>query len=234
MPKPPDEGPVRPAAALAPAVEPMKRHRWLGWTLALLALELVVSAVAPHDRLTWFLETAPIMGAVPFLIHHGLRGRISAAIYAVAVLHALILAIGGHYTYAHVPAGDWLVARGWSDRNNYDKLGHLFQGITPTLVLYEVMRRRYPAVAPGRFLSLLLILAAGGISALYEIIEWQSAVLLGAGADEFLGTQGYEWDTQSDMLCALLGATLAAIIVLPFQERLLRPAIAGEPAVPPR
>jgi putative membrane protein len=191
-------------------------------TLVLLILALPVSAVGAHDLPTWWLEVAPVLLAIPFIWVFGKQGRISPFLQAFILVHALILMIGGHYTYALTPVGDWVRDLGMGERNNYDKLGHLFQGIMPALLIREVfMRLGYWNKHPV-FLGAMTVLAAGGVSALYEVLEMTAALILGGGADAFLGTQGYVWDTQTDMATALAGALLAVFLLPRMHARSIR------------
>ena len=189
--------------------------------LSLLLALLACSGLRPYDRLTWLLEVAPILLALPILILTYRRFRFSDLCYALIFVHALILMLGGAYTYARVPLGFW-VERWFSlPRNPYDKLGHLFQGLVPALVAREVLIRGQH-VRGRRMLGFLVICIALAISAAYELVEWLSALSLGQGADEFLGTQGDPWDTQTDMAAALLGSILALAVFSRFQDRQIR------------
>ncbi|MEQ1898540.1 MAG: DUF2238 domain-containing protein [Vicinamibacterales bacterium] len=173
--------------------------------LAALIVLLVLSGVGPYDRATWVMEVFPIVIAVPLMWVTYRRFPLTPMLYAIIWVHAVILLVGGAYTYARVPLGfavaDWFGL----DRNPYDKLGHLFQGITAALVAREVLVRG--AYVRGRvMLGLVVVCMALALSATYEFVEWGAALAFGSGADEFLGTQGDPWDTQSDMLCAVIGA----------------------------
>jgi putative membrane protein len=182
--------------------------------VAILVLLLALTRWHAYDPVTWWLEVAPVIAALPFLWAFGARGRLSNFLLIVVVLHATVLMVGGHYTYALAPPGEWVRALGIGMRNNYDKLGHFMQGFTPVLVIREVFVRSGDWKTRPVFLGTLAVLAAGGISALYEVIEMTAALAMGQGADAFLGTQGYVWDTQTDMATALVGA-LAAVFFLP-------------------
>jgi putative membrane protein len=177
--------------------------------VSLLILLLALTRWHAYDPVTWWLEVAPVLVALPFLWAFGARGRLSAFLLVVIVLHATVLMIGGHYTYALAPPGEWVRAMGIGARNNYDKLGHFMQGFTPVLMIREVFIRSGDWKKRPFFLGTLAVLAAGGISALYEVIEMTAALAMGQGADAFLGTQGYVWDTQTDMATALVGAVVA-------------------------
>ena len=156
------------------------------------------SGVHPHDRLTWWLEVAPVFLALAILLPTYRRFRMTDLAYVLIAIHAVILAVGGKYTYALNPLFDWLrEVFGWS-RNHYDRLGHFAQGFVPALVTRELLLRTSP-LRQGKWLFALVTLFCLGISALYELLEWLAAIRLGQASDSFLGTQGDPWDTQSDM-----------------------------------
>jgi putative membrane protein len=182
------------------------------------AIALAVSGVAPHDRLTWLLEVAPILIAVPVLIATARRFPLTPLAYRLIFLHALILMLGGHYTYAEVPLGDWVADALGLDRNPYDRLGHLAQGFVPAIVIREILIRRSP-LRPGKWLAFLVVCVCLAISAAYELIEWWSALIGGESADAFLGTQGDQWDTQWDMFTALVGAVAALALLGRYHDR---------------
>lgn len=190
------------------------------WLLVLL-LALVLSGWRPYERLTWFLEIAPILIVLPILIATQQRMPLTTVLYVAIAVHALVLMLGGAYSYARVPLGfqiaEWF---GWQ-RNPYDKIGHFVQGFVPALAVREILQRGQHVRGPRMlvFLTLCVVLA---ISACYELIEWGAAVALGQGADEFLGTQGDPWDTQSDMGMALLGGVCALLTLARWQDRQLR------------
>jgi putative membrane protein len=187
---------------------------WLAIFFAVLAW----SGWNPHDYLTWWLEVTPALIALIILWLTRKRFPLTPLSYWLILAHAIILMVGGHYTYAEVPAGDWL--RDWmgGDRNNYDKLGHLAQGFVPAVVVREILLRNQ-VVARRGWLSLFVVSICLAFSALYELIEWSVALLSNQAAEAFLGTQGYVWDTQSDMFMALLGAGLAIVILGKWQDR---------------
>ncbi|WP_017937342.1 DUF2238 domain-containing protein [Zestomonas thermotolerans] len=188
-------------------------------TLALIVLAaLLVSGIAPYDRATWWLEVSPVLLAAPVLLASYRRFPLSDLLYWLIALHCLVLILGGAYTYARVPAGFWVQELLDLSRNPYDKLGHLMQGLVPTLIAREILLRG-GFVAPGRMLAFLSLCVAMAISAVYELIEWAVALIAGGGAVDFLGTQGDPWDTQSDMFCALLGASCALLCLTRLQDR---------------
>ena len=173
--------------------------------LLIFSLVLLWSGIHPHDSFTWVLEVAPAILGVLVLLATGRRFRFSSFAYWVMLLHAVVLMVGGHYTYAEVPLFDWLrEPMGWS-RNNYDKVGHFMQGFAPAVVTRELLWR-LDVVRKRGWLAFLTVCVCMAISAVYELIEWLVAVLSRQAADAFLGTQGYVWDTQSDMLWCLIGA----------------------------
>ena len=182
------------------------------------AIALAVSGVAPHDRLTWLLEVAPIPIAVPVLIATARRFPLTPLAYRLIFLHALILMLGGHYTYAEVPLGDWVADALGLARNPYDRLGHLAQGFVPAIVVREILIRRSP-LRPGKWLAFLVVCVCLAISAAYELVEWWSALIGGENADAFLGTQGDQWDTQWDMFTALVGAVAALALLGRYHDR---------------
>ena len=198
----------------------------LAASLVLLAL-LAVSGLHAYDRTTWWLEVAPILIALPVLVATRRRFPLTPLVYTLLFVHALILIIGGTYTYARVPFGFWLKALLHTARNPYDKIGHFAQGFVPALVTREVLvRGRY--VRSSRMLAFLVVCVVLAISASYELIEWLSAVLLGQGADDFLGTQGDPWDTQSDMAFALVGG-VCSLLFSRAHDRQIR-ALSGSTA----
>ena len=176
---------------------------------------LIWSGINPKDYLTWSLEVLPaVLGAV--LLASTYRSfRLTSLLYVLILLHCIVLIVGGHYTYAEVPLFDGLFG---AQRNNYDKLGHFFQGFVPALIAREILIRQ--RVVNGKWwLNLFVVSIALAFSAFYELIEWWVALLSGEGADAFLGTQGYIWDTQSDMAMALVGAVCALILLSKYHDK---------------
>lgn len=179
---------------------------------------LIVSGISPYDRLTWVMEVLPVLLIVPLLAFTAGRFPLTRLLYLLIATHALILIAGGAYTYARVPLGDWVKDAFDLARNPYDKLGHLAQGLVPALAARELLIRR--ALVNGRAIAAVLsVCVAMAISAVYELIEWAAALIMGQGADEFLGTQGDQWDTQSDMFMALIGATIAMTLLARWHDR---------------
>lgn len=198
-----------------------RRTPWLLFGLILLLGLLGVSGLNPHDRTTWLLEVLPVMIVLPLLCATYRRFPLTTLLYACIFAHALVLMLGGAYTYARVPLG-FEVAElfGWQ-RNPYDKLGHFFQGFVPALVAREILvRGRY--VNGRRMLAFLVACVVLAISASYEFVEWWVALAVGQDADAFLGTQGDPWDTQSDMFAALVGALSALSLLSRVHDRQIR------------
>jgi putative membrane protein len=194
------------------------RSRWL-LALGLFVLAaLVFSGIAPYDRKTWLLEVSPVLVAAPFMLATYRRFPLTSLLYVLIAAHALVLMLGGAYTYARVPLGFWMQDLLGLGRNPYDKLGHFMQGFVPVLVAREILLRNGFLRSKGmaNFLSACVALA---ISAFYELVEWWAALALGQGADEFLGTQGDPWDTQSDMFFAMIGATVALVALSRVHDR---------------
>ncbi|MFC7421789.1 DUF2238 domain-containing protein [Iodobacter arcticus] len=180
----------------------------LGFILGLLAL----SGVRPYDRATWLMEVLPIIIAVPALCATYKRFPFTTLIYALIFAHALVLMLGGAYTYARVPLGFEIAELFGFHRNPYDKIGHFFQGFVPALVAREIfIRGEY--IRGHKMLAFIVVCTVLAISAAYEFIEWGAALTMGQGADEFLGTQGDPWDTQSDMFFAFIGAITALLLL---------------------
>jgi putative membrane protein len=188
--------------------------------VAALLAALAVSGWQPHDRLTWLMEVAPVLIVVPLLILTRASYPLTALLYALIFIHALILILGGAYTYARVPLGFWMQELLDLSRNPYDKIGHFAQGFIPAIAAREILLRgRF--VRGRRMLAFLVLCVVLAISASYELIEWAAALALGQGADEFLGTQGDPWDTQSDMFLALIGGGAALALLSPLHDRQL-------------
>lgn len=192
-----------------------------GFTLFLAGgVLLTLSGIAPHDRPTWVLETFPIFIAAPLLLVTARRFPLTPLAYRLIFLHALVLILGAHYTYALVPIGAWAQEAFDLGRNHYDRLGHFMQGFAPAVIAREILLRTSP-LRPGKWLFTLVAAVCLAISACYEFIEWAAAMILGGGADAFLGTQGDEWDTQWDMFLALLGALSAQLVFARLHDRQL-------------
>lgn len=188
--------------------------------LAAGAVLLAVSAVRPYDVATWWMEVFPIFLAVPILIVTRRRFPLTPLAYTLIFVHACILMLGGHYTYARVPLGFWMQDLFHFSRNHYDRIGHLAQGFIPAIIAREILTRRTP-LRPGGWLFFLVVCICLAISACYEFIEWWAALIGGSGATEFLGTQGDVWDTQWDMFMAFVGAIAAQLLLSGFHDRQL-------------
>jgi len=189
---------------------------WLGLYLGV----LVWSGIEPRDRLTWVLEVAPAVIGLIVLASTRLHYPLTPLAYVLVLVHAVILMVGGHYTYAEVPLFDWIAEALDHGRNNYDKLGHFAQGFIPALLAREILLRT--GVIRGRgWLNYVVITTCLALSALYELFEWLAAELTGEAAEAFLGTQGYAWDTQSDMALALFGAIASLVLLSRLHDRQL-------------
>jgi putative membrane protein len=198
----------------------MSREKSLILALLVLLLIMALSAIHPYDRTTWFMEVAPIFIALPVMIATYRRFPLSTLLYVLIFIHALVLIAGGHYSYARVPLGFWIEHAFSLGRNPYDKIGHFLQGFVPFLVTREILLRG-GFLASRRMAAFLSVCVAMAVSAWYELIEWWSALALGQGADEFLGTQGDPWDTQSDMFFALIGAIAALMLLTRLHDRIM-------------
>lgn len=195
-----------------------RKYLWL----IIFTVVLAWSGINPKDQLTWFLEVLPaLLGIIVLTITYN-SFRLTNLVYTLILIHCVILMVGGHYTYADVPLFDDLKGLMGSSRNNYDKLGHFAQGFVPALIAREIILRKN--IINGRnWQNFFIICFCLGFSAFYELIEWWVALASGQGAVEFLGTQGYIWDTQSDMAVALLGAVIALIGLSRYHDMQLKP-----------
>jgi putative membrane protein len=202
------------------AEPPPSRTPLLAALAALLLLALAVSGLRPYDRLTWLMEVAPVLIALPLLAATRRSYPLTTLLYLLVAAHGLVLILGGAYTYARVPLGFWLQDLFALGRNPYDKIGHFMQGFVPAIAAREILLRG-AFVRRGRMLAFLVICVVLAISASYELIEWAAALALGQGADEFLGTQGDPWDTQSDMFLALIGGSAALLLLSALHDRQL-------------
>lgn len=188
--------------------------------LSLLAV-LVWSGIHPHDYFTWFLEVLPAVAGVGILAALYPRFKFTNLAYGLVWIHAILLMIGGHYTYADVPLFNHIRDAFGLMRNDYDKVGHFAQGFVPAILAREILLRASP-LKRGKLLSFLVVSICLAFSALYELIEWQVAAWLGPRATDFLGTQGDIWDTQKDMATCLVGAILALLLLSKAHDRFLR------------
>jgi putative membrane protein len=197
---------------------PLDRSRALAAAALVTLAVLALSGVRPYDRTTWVLEVFPVVVALPLLWATWRRFPLTTLLYACIFVHALVLMLGGAYTYARVPLGFHLAEFLDLSRNPYDRIGHFFQGFVPALVAREILVRGRD-VDGRKMLAFIVVCIVLAISAAYELVEWTAALALGQGADEFLGTQGDEWDTQSDMFCALVGAVTALLAFSGMHDR---------------
>ncbi|MDO9150129.1 MAG: DUF2238 domain-containing protein [Methylotenera sp.] len=188
--------------------------------LSILSAVFAWSAIHPADRLTWVLEVAPVVIVLPILVFTYRTFVFTPLVYVLILIHALILLVGGHYTYAEVPLFNWLRDTYEWSRNYYDRVGHFAQGFVPAMVAREILLRKSPLV-PGRWLFFIVSCICLSISAFYELIEWWVAAYEGGAADAFLGTQGDVWDTQWDMLVALVGALTAQAFLAKLHDQLM-------------
>ena len=186
--------------------------------LAFATLVLIWSVINPKEYFTAFLEVLPGVLGILVLLFTYKKFRFTNFTYFLIMLHCIVLFIGGHYTYAEVPFFDWLKDVVGFERNNYDKLGHFMQGFVPAMIAREIFVRK-EVVAKKSYLNFIIVSVCLAISAAYELIEWLVSVLTGDGGDSFLGTQGYVWDTQSDMLFALIGAIFAIVFFSEIQNK---------------
>ena len=189
--------------------------------LVVFTLVFVWSAINPADFLTWLLEVSPAVLALLVLVATRKVFPLTGLVYSLLLLHCIILMVGGHYTYAEVPAFDWIRDTFGHTRNNYDKVAHFAQGFVPAMVAREVLLR-FQVVNGRAWLNFLIACFCLAVSAFYELLEWLVAVIVGGPAEAFLGTQGYVWDTQSDMAFALAGAICALLLLGRVHDRQLQ------------
>jgi putative membrane protein len=190
------------------------------WGLIFIGV-MLWSAIGAKDTVIWWLEALPsLVGALVLVVTYQVF-RLTPMLYALILAHMVVLFVGAHYTYAEVPLFDWLAQALGQERNNFDKLGHFMQGLVPALIAREILLRK--AIVNGQaWLNFLVVCFALALSAFYELIEWWVALLSEQAAEAFLGTQGYVWDTQSDMGFALLGAFVAVSLLSGWQDKQIR------------
>jgi len=198
------------------------------WLLLVVLAVLVWSGIAPKDRFTWFLEVAPVLIVLPLLLATRRHFPFTSLAYALLAVHAVILMVGGHYTYAEMPLFNWLRDALELSRNHYDRLGHIAQGFIPAIVAREILLRRSP-LSPGKWLFFLVTSVCLAFSACYEMIEWWVAIGSGDEAVAFLATQGDVWDTQWDMFLALLGALSSQLLLRRRHDRQLAILLSERP-----
>ncbi|MEH6515711.1 MAG: DUF2238 domain-containing protein [Halioglobus sp.] len=189
--------------------------------LAIFFAVLVWSGIAPKDYFTWILEVAPAVIGLAALVYTRNSFPLSSLVYALVLMHCVVLMVGGHYTYAEVPLFDYLQPVLGFERNNYDKLGHFMQGFVPAMVAREILIRKN-VLTTAAWRNFFIVCFCLAFSAFYELLEWSVAIAIGSDSDAFLGTQGYQWDTQSDMAMALLGAVAALVFLGRIHDRQLR------------
>jgi putative membrane protein len=200
----------------------MKKY-WI--LITLFFIGLIFSGIAPHDYFTWILEVFPAIIGFLILLFTFKQFKFSDLTYSLILIHCYILFIGGHYTYAEVPLFNWIQDVFHQSRNNYDKVGHFVQGFVPALIAREIFIR-HNIIKAGSWMSFLTVCVCITISVFYEFLEWFVAILSGQSAESFLGTQGYVWDTQSDMLYAAIGAICMIIFMSKIQDRQIKKTVA--------
>ena len=200
---------------------PSSQTRLLLFLTFAFAVATIWSATSPRDRLTWWLEVLPAFVGYAVLAYTRSRFPFTSLVYILIFFHALILLVGGHYTYEHVPLFDWIRDAFHFSRNHFDRLGHFAQGFVPAMIAREVLLRRTP-LKRGVWLFFLVTSVCLAISAAYELCEWRVSVATGSAGDAFLGTQGDPWDTQEDMATALVGAVVAQLTLAGVQDRQMR------------
>ena len=182
---------------------------------------LIWSAVLPKDTFTWFLEVLPVLIGILLMVMTYKRFPLTPLLYTLILIHMIILMVGGHYTYAEVPLFDWFKEIFDHSRNNYDKVGHFAQGFIPAILAREILLRKEIVQHAGIWLNYIIVSIVLAFSAFYELIEWWVALAVGQDAEAFLGTQGYVWDTQSDMGYALLGGVVALLMLSKIHDKQL-------------
>ncbi|WP_083568358.1 DUF2238 domain-containing protein [Arcobacter sp. LA11] len=187
------------------------------WLIIFFAV-LVWSGINPKDQFTWFLEVLPAIIGLIVIIFTYKSFRLTTLVYSLILIHCIILMVGGHYTYAEVPLFDTIKELLSQDRNNYDKVGHFAQGFIPAIIAREILIRKN-IIPLAKWRNFFIVCFCLGFSAFYELIEWWVALLSGEDAEAFLGTQGYVWDTQSDMGLALLGSIVALILLSKYHDK---------------
>ena len=200
---------------------PSDRGRLAAGLVALVLVVLAWSGVRPHDRFTWIMEVFPVLLGLPAVLLTHRRFPLTSLLWVLLAIHACILMLGGKYTYAEVPIGNWVRDTFGLARNHYDRLGHFAQGFVPAILAREILWRRSP-LRGSRWLPFVVASICLAFSACYEFLEWWTALISGEGATAFLGTQGDPWDTQWDMFLALVGATTALLTLSAVHERQLR------------
>ena len=183
---------------------------------------LIWSGINPKDQFTWFLEVVPALIGFVLLVLSYKKFPLTPLLYSLILIHMIILMVGGHYTYAEVPLFDWIKEILGQSRNNYDKVGHFAQGFIPAILAREILLRKKIVQGSKIWLNYIIVSIVLAFSAFYELIEWWVALATGEDAEAFLGTQGYMWDTQSDMMFALIGSLVALLILSRFHDKQLK------------
>ena len=196
----------------------MKKWLWLGVFMVV----LVWSGINPKDQFTWFLEVFPALIGFVLIVLTYKKFPLTPLLYTLILIHMMILMVGGHYTYAEVPLFDWIKEALDQSRNNYDKVGHFAQGFVPAILARELLLRKKIVQASKIWLNYIILSIVLAFSAFYELIEWWVALATGEDAEAFLGTQGYMWDTQSDMMYALVGGIAALILLSRWHDKQLK------------
>ncbi|MEU9578210.1 DUF2238 domain-containing protein [Streptomyces chilikensis] len=199
---------------------PAPRRPWPAPLAGAVAAVVALSAWHAYDPTTWLLETVWVLAGLPVVLLTWRRFPLTGLLCGLLAAHALVLSVGGHYTYARVPLGDWVRDAWGLERNPYDRFGHLVQGFVPAVLVRELLSRTSP-LRGSRWLGPLTVCACLAFSSLFEMLEWLAAIVGGASADDFLATQGDVWDTQWDMFCALLGATASVLLLGRWHDRQL-------------
>jgi len=195
--------------------------KYLASLLIIISMVFIWSVIHPKDYFTWMLEVLPGVIGIGILLVTYRKFRFTNLVYTLIAIHCCILFVGGHFTYAEVPLFDWIRDTFHQSRNNYDKVGHLAQGLVPALIIREIFLRN-EVINKKRWLAFILVCICMAISVTYEFIEWLVSILTGESGDSFLGTQGYIWDTQSDMLYATIGAILALVLFSKLHDKQLK------------
>ena len=186
--------------------------------LSIYVSALLWSAVNPYDTFTWFLEVLPALIGFVILAVSYKTFPLTPLLYTLILIHMIIMMVGGHYTYAEVPLFDWIQETFDQSRNNYDKVGHFAQGFIPAILAREILIRKHIVKASKAWLNYIILSIVLAFSAFYELLEWWVVLATGEDAEAFLGTQGYMWDTQSDMAWALMGAVLAIVLLSKYHD----------------
>lgn len=195
--------------------------------ILLFFIGLVWSGIHPHDYFTWLLEVFPALIGLMILILTFKKFQFTFLTYSMILFHSTVLFIGGHYTYAEVPLFDWVQELFHQTRNNYDKVGHFTQGFVPAIIARELFLR-LEIIKLKKWTSFFVVCVCATISMFYEFLEWFVAVFSGQSSDAFLGTQGYVWDTQSDMLYATIGAICTVLFLSKYHDKQIRNLIASK------